>query len=54
MRTPSKEYLKLLEKNELYQLFVRHQKPDFSELDKICQEFERDILEAQKNDQKRL
>ena len=29
-------------------------KPDFSELDKICEDFEKDILEAQEIDRQKI
>ena len=54
MRTPSKEFMKCLENSTAYQYILHTKKPDFSELDKICEDFEKDILEAQDVDRKKI
>lgn len=54
MRTPSKEFLEKLEQNEAYQFIVNHPKPDFTELDKECEKFEKKMLEAQAEDRKKM
>jgi hypothetical protein len=54
MRTPSKEFMKCLENSAAYQYILHTKKPDFSELDKICEDFEKDILEAQEIDRQKI
>lgn len=44
MRTLSKENQEHLKKNEVYQFIINHPKPDFTELDKECDDFENWLL----------
>ena len=43
MRTPSKEFMKCLENSAAYQYILHTKKTDFSELDKICEDFEKEF-----------
>lgn len=54
MRTPSKEFLEKLNQSEAYQFIVNHPKPDFTELDKDNEKFEKEMLEAQSEDRKKM
>ena len=44
MRYLSKEYQEHLKNNEVYQFIVNHPKPDFTELDKLKDPYEDDLL----------
>lgn len=45
MRYLSKEYQEHLKNNEVYQFIVNQPKPDFTELDKLKDPYEDDLLE---------
>lgn len=44
MRVITKEYKEQLKNNETYQFIMNHPKPDFSELDKLEDNYEDEIL----------
>lgn len=44
MRVISEEYQKHLEQNEAYQFIINHPKPDFTELEKLEDSYEDDML----------
>ena len=50
MRILTKEYRDMLKRSETYQYILHTPKPDFTELDKECAEFEAWITEEHKKD----
>ena len=53
MRTPSKKHLECLENRSAYQYILHTKKTDFTELDRICKEFEEAMVKAQDEDRKK-
>ena len=54
MRTPSKKHLECLEHSSAYQYILHTKKPDFTELDRICKEFEEAMVKAQDEERKKI
>lgn len=54
MRVISEEYQKHLEQNEAYQFIINHPKPDFTELEKECDDFEEWISNEHKKEREQL
>ena len=54
MRVITKEYLEELKNDELYNLIINTPKPDFTQLDKDCAEFEAWITKEHEKDRAML